>query len=111
MRSAFYEALCILAADNQNTVPQELASWIKETPAKERPRWFASMAAFKPREKTIKGEISIETRHTFPQLQGQIAGFIADLTKGTLIEGELVGASDVGPDRLVVPDKTRTEPS
>ena len=56
-----------------------------------------------------KGEITIETRHTFPQIQGHIKSFINELTKVPVIEGELIGPSDVGQDRLVVSDPTRSE--
>jgi hypothetical protein len=97
MRGAFWEALCILAKDNQNSVPEELAAWIKATPPEQRPKWLASMSAFRAREKTIKGEV--HHRHTIelPQLQDAARKFLAELAPRPAIDGDVIeGACATG---------------
>ena len=111
MRSTFWEALCKLAEENGHSVSDELAEWIKETPPAHRPKWFSSMAAFRPRERSpVKGQIDVNHTHKreLPAIQDAAQRFLAQLAPRPAIDGDIIeGTCETGP--LLPSDKSPGE--
>ncbi len=110
VRRAFWDALQIGAEENNCTLQELLWRWIDNTPDPQKHKWLDTLSRYEVRHKVTKGEISVEHRHTFPQLQADLKQLVAE-TSGRPIDAEFERVEDAGENRFVVSPSSRSEES
>jgi hypothetical protein len=110
VRKAFWDALRIGAEENDCTLPQLFWTWIDATPDADKRKWLDTLSRFEVRHKHIKGEMSVEHRHTFPALSSQLRELV-EQTSGRTIESKPIRIADTRKNGSMVRVASRSEES